>query len=199
MIAFLDGIIKHKSADRVIIDVSGVGYEVFMPVLDLNTMPSAGERASIYTYLHVREGVMQLFGFVDAEEKELFEQLIGVTGIGPKVAISILSVFPVNAFKKAVAETDVDAITTIPGIGAKGAKRLILELQEKLIPAEGMEMPAGVPESAAQAFSEAKNALIGLGYTANEASRALEGYHGGDGTPDVEDLLKYALKNLAQL
>ncbi len=195
MIAYLQGVVQKKDSDRVVIDVQGVGYEVFVSSMTLTHLPDIGEDTSLSTYLHVREGIMQLFGFKSQEERDLFETLIGISGIGPKVGISILSVFSVPSFIKAVAETDIDAITTIPGIGPKGAKRIILELQEKLV------LPDDLPkvgEAAQETYKEVRDALIGLGYSIKEANQALECVS-GDEDMEAKDLLKQALKNLSQV
>lgn len=199
MIASIEGTLREKQFDHVVVDVGGVGYQVFVPAISLNKLPANGSRVSLQTYLHVREGVMQLYGFTSSEEKDLFEKFLSIPGIGPKLALSILSVFSVPSFKKAVMASDVDAITAIPGIGKKGAQRVILELREKLALPE-VEPSIIMGDEAKLVYSEAKHALVGLGYTAAEAKKALDGFPaGGDETPKVEDLLKYALKNLAQI
>lgn len=198
MIASIRGELISKGADRVIVDVAGVGYELFVPAIALDKLPDAGSQVSLRTYLHVREDAMQLFGFQTEEEKSLFETLIGISGIGPRLAVSIMSVFPVETFKKAVATTDVAAITTIPGIGQKGAKRIILELQEKLITSEDEGVPEGLPATQAQMLKEAKQALIILGYTSSEAGRAIDDYPFADDTK-VEQVITYGLKSLSHV
>ncbi len=198
MISNIRGVLFKKEPDRVIVDVHGIGYELFVPAISLDKLPETGSEVSLYTHLYVREDTMQLFGFLKEDEKSLFETLIGISGIGPRLAVSIMSVFSVDSFKKAVAETDVSAITTIPGIGQKGAKRIILELQEKLIAAEEAGVPAGMPDEQAKVLAEAKQALIGLGYNASEAAKALEGYAFNEKT-EVEEVIKFGLKSLAQV
>lgn len=198
MIAYLTGTVVKKEPDRVILDVGGVGYEAFVSLNTIAGLPETGQTASLYTYLHVREDTMQLFGFSSDEEKDLFLKLIGVSGFGPKLALSILSVFPPSALVKVLAGSDVKALTTIPGVGQKGAKRLVLELQEKLVASEEAGLPAGVAPTAKVVFVEAKEALAGLGYSAAEAGRALEGYPEEE-APKVEDIIKYALKNLSSV
>lgn len=198
MISNIRGVLFKKGADRVVVDVHGIGYELYVPAISLEKLPETGSEVSLHTHLYVREDTMQLFGFLKEDEKGLFETLIGISGIGPRLAVSIMSVFSVESFKKAVAATDVNAITTIPGIGQKGAKRIILELQEKLISAEEAGVPAGMPSEQAQMLAEAKQALIGLGYTASEAVKALEGY-AFDENAKVEDAIKFGLKSLAHV
>lgn len=201
MIAWLEGKLKEKGFDRVIIDVNGVGYELFVSATSLNKLPAKGEKTSLYTYFHVREGIMQLYGFTTEEEKDLFEKIISIPGIGPKLALSILSVFNVPSFKGAILASDIDAVTSIPGIGRKSAQRLIVELREKLaLPPVDVIPTALQTEQGELAYSEARNALLGLGYTSAEAKRALEGFPIGEGeVPQVEEMLKYALRNLANV
>ncbi len=189
----------------VVLDVNGVGYELYLSTNSLSKMPAVGEEASLFTHLHVREDALQLFGFVTPAEKELFGHLLSVSGVGPKVALSILSAFSVATLKKAIAMEDVDLISAVPGIGKKSAQRLILELKGKLaLP----DLKVSAASGASSAFAEARNALVSLGYSVAEANSALEGFpYGsptpegprpeGDGEPTAEDLLKYALKNLS--
>ncbi len=200
MISNIRGVLHKKGTDRVVVDVQGVGYELYVPAISLERLPDTGSEVSLHTYLYVREDTMQLFGFLNEDEKGLFETLIGISGIGPRIAVSIMSVFPVDSFRKAVASTDVDAITRIPGIGQKGAKRIILELQEKLVTTEEAGVAQDLPSEQAQILKEAKQALVGLGYTMAEATRAIEDYPlDGDAASQVEDIIKYGLKNLAQV
>lgn len=212
MIAFLRGRLADKDTESVLLEVGGVGYRVFLSRPALSAMPPTGGTVLIHTYLHVREDAWQLYGFRGLEEKELFEQMITVNGVGPKVALTAMSAYDVTTLKRAIASEDVELITTIPGIGKKTAQRLVLELKEKL----------GVPELAAlgspgsrvrsDALAEVKRALSGLGYTAAEINRALEtvstelpasASDSGDAGEEVEKvdvghLLKSALKNLAK-
>ena len=198
MIAYLSGVVVRKDPDRVIVDVGGVGYEAFVSLTSSRTIPDAGEKTGLHTYLHVREDTMQLFGFSTQEEKDVFQSLIAVSGIGPKLALSILSVFPPAEFAKVLTNGDVKALTTIPGVGQKGAKRLVLELQEKLIPADAAGLPADTPAGAKEVYNQAREGLMGLGYTAAEANKALEGYDSSE-EPNLEGLIKYALRNLAKM
>jgi Holliday junction DNA helicase RuvA len=123
-----------------------------------------------------------------------------VSGFGPKLALSILSVFPPDEFVNVLQRSDVKALTTIPGVGEKGAKRLVLELQEKLVPTGEAGLPADLKPDAKSVFAEAREALVGLGYSPAEASRALEEYPSPDGgKPPLEDVIKYALKNLSSV
>ncbi len=179
------------------IDVRGVGYQVFMPTTSLSKLPESGETAVIHTYLYVREDAMQLYGFASTDEQSLFETLLSVSGIGPKVALAILSCFDVATIKKAIVTEDVDLITSIRGIGKKNAQRLILELKERLDIPDG-EPATALGPGARSVYLEAKNALLGLGYSPLEARSALEGFD-FSANPEVslEQLIKYALKKLA--
>lgn len=200
MIVYLSGKVARKDADRVVVDVNGVGYEVLISLTSLGKLPAVGQETGVHTYLHVREDAMQLFGFADEAEREVFLRLIGVSGFGPKLALSILSVFPPDEFANVLHRSDVKALTTIPGVGEKGAKRLVLELQEKLIPTGEAGLPADLNPDAKSVFAEAREALVVLGYSPAEASRALEGYPSPDGDKTaLEDVIKYALKNLSSV
>lgn len=199
MIAFLRGRLEDKSPGTVDIDVNGVGYRVFMSNNSIAAMPQRDEPVFVYTYTHVREDVLQLFGFISVAERELFEKLISVSGIGPKVALAILSAFDVDSLKQAIISEDIALITSIPGIGKKGAQRLVLELKEKLtLPEAGLT--AAVPAKDRSQYDEARGALLSLGYTSAEAKKALDGF-----APDVtgagvtvEALIKHALRNLVK-
>ena len=181
-----------------ILDVNGIGYDVMMSNNSLAKTPGEGETAAVYTYLHVREDLMQLFGFRQRQEKELFELLISVSGIGPKVALAILSAFTVEGFQQAVQSNDVDGITAIPGIGKKSVQRLVLELKDKMAPSIAVGAGNGVlGKSAGSAYAEARAALVSLGYSLAEATTSLEAFQSESGETTAEDLIKYGLRNLA--
>lgn len=197
MIAFLRGRLEDKGISSIDVDVNGVGYRVLVSNTSLSAMPFLGEPVFIYTYLYVREDLMQLFGFVSTSERDVFEKLISVSGIGPKVAMALLSSFDVDSLKQAIASEDVARITAVPGIGKKGAQRLILELKDKI--AAGIVISIGSQAVLdAAALDEAISALISLGYTNSEAKKALTGFDGNGSQPSVEELIKFALKNLAR-
>jgi holliday junction DNA helicase RuvA len=198
MIAYLKGELVRREADRVIIDVGGVGYEAFCSAYALGKLPEAGSAVGLHTYLHVREEAMQLFGFSGEEEKALFLRLIGVSGVGPKLAQGIQSVFSPAELNRILIAGDVKALTSVSGVGQKGAKRLVLELQEKLVPSGEAGLPADVRAEAKSVFAEAREALVGLGYSPAEANRALEGFP-EDAEATVEKIITYALKNLASV
>lgn len=195
MIAFLRGRLEDKNMLSADIDVGGVGYRVYMSTNSLSSLPSRGEPVFVYTYTHVREDTLQLFGFNSVAEREAFEKLISVSGIGPKVALAILSVFEVGALKQAVASEDIALITSVPGIGKKNAQRLVLELKDKLgAPEAGPEVAALKVERSI--YEEAKGALLSLGYSPAEAKKALEGFNPDGHSTTVEAMVKYGLKNL---
>lgn len=196
MIGCLKGIVKEKSPQGIILEVGGVGYELLIPSNSLSGVPAEGEESSLYTYLHVREDVMQLYGFLTQEEKDLFINLISVTNVGPKVALSVLSAFSTSSLKKAIMTEDVDLIVGIPGIGKKSAQRLILELKEKLALPE-LEVASGHSTAIGSVYSEARKALKGLGYSTTEATKALEGFPHIDKEATAEEMVKYALRGLA--
>lgn len=193
MIAFLAGRVDSKTADHCVLDVGGVGFKVSMSTASIAALPAEGEQATVFTHLHVRDDELALFGFDDAEEKRLFEQLITVSGVGPKVALGVLSSLPAGALVTAVATEDVALLSSAPGIGTKTAQRICLELKDRLGAPEGM---AGISAAAPPATDEALQALLGMGFSSAEASAALRSYEGA--ADDVEGLLKYALRRLGE-
>ncbi|MBI4733478.1 MAG: Holliday junction branch migration protein RuvA [Rubrobacteridae bacterium] len=197
MIAFLKGKLEDKGAGFVDIDVNGVGYRAFLSNNSLSAIPHRGEPVFVYTHTYVREDLIQLFGFHSTAEREVFEKLISVSGIGPKVALAVLSVFEVNALKQAIASEDIALISSVPGIGKKSAQRLILELKDKLsLPDIDALVVPSVKD--ASMYEEARGALISLGYTNAEVKKALSGYS-GESEISVELLVKFALKNLMKV
>ncbi len=195
MIARIEGRLAQTLPDGAVIDVAGIGYRVFMPAPAVASLPGAGDMVRVQTHLHVREDAMVLYGFESTEQRDLFEILLGVGGIGPKGALAVLSIYSPEAFGKAVASEDLDALTLIPGVGKKTAARMILELREKLALPGADGVPGADPGRRA-AFVEVKAALQNLGYSPSESRRALEGLV--DAASDApEELLKEALKELA--
>lgn len=187
MIAFLRGTILARTADAIILDVQGVGYRVRVPALTMATLGEVGAPAQVHTHMHVREDDISLFGFATLDELELFEKLIGVSGIGPKVALGVLSTAPPNVVAAAISQGNLDVLTTIPGIGKKTAQRLVLELKGKVEVGEEIgELSALDQEVAAT--------LINLGYSAAEAQRAARAV--GHAGPTLEDRLVAALQYL---
>jgi Holliday junction DNA helicase RuvA len=191
MIDFVTGRIAEKGASHVVLDVGGIGLRMAMSTGSIAALPAEGDEVTVRTHLHVREEELSLFGFESAEEKSLFTKLITVSGVGPKVALAALSSVRPAALAEAVAREDVALVSSIPGVGKKTAQRIILDLKDKL----------GVPDLsvagsalAGGAMTEARDALLGMGFSAAEVATALDRY---DGAPnDSQALLKHALRRL---
>jgi len=194
MYAFIRGKLEYKGLDRAVLDAGGVGYEIFVSTRTLSELPAVGEQAMVFTYLQVREDAMLLFGFGNREEKAMFIKLLGVTGVGPKMAMSILSGMTVAELAIALVTKDTRALSRISGVGKKTAERLILELRESVGEAElaGAAPQAGALAGAGTA-QESIQALMALGYSSIEASRAV-GAAGDVGS--VEEIIMRALKAL---
>ncbi len=191
MIASLKGIVLSKNPERIIVEVGGVGYHVSVPLCSLGDIPEPGEAIFVYTYTHVREDVLQLFGFLSEEERKVFVTLIGVNGIGPKLGLAILSGMPVQRFAEAVYNEDMPLLATIPGLGKKTAARLILELKGKLpsINIGGAYSSSRIVGIAGDAVS----ALVNLGYKKPLSEKAVETAV-KSGANTIEDIIKEALK-----
>lgn len=194
MIAFLTGKLAGRSTTAAFIDVGGVGYAVSMSQASLAKLPEVGAEVHVLTYLQVREDALALFGFLSAEEKALFERLISVSGVGPKVALAALSSFSPRTLADAIAAQDVALVSRIPGVGKKTASRIILELKGSLD--QGIESLFGetatVPPTD-EGLKGATEALLSMGFTSAEADIALKGAPEGAGEGA---LLQYALKRL---
>ncbi len=200
MIALVRGTLAYKSTDHVIIDVGGVGYRLFIPLSTFYSLPETGE-ARLYTHTHVREDALLLYGFLTIEEKDLFCILIGISGIGPKLAINILSHIPVADLKNAIAAGDVKRLSGLPGIGKKTAERLVLELKDKVGPVDANRTETGASSLAGKSSGDLINdvisALVNLGYKESQARKVLENMELAPNLP-MEDVLKGALKVLVR-
>lgn len=194
MIATLTGTVAEILADGAVVDVNGVGYRIYMPTSTLAKLPSRGTKTRVHTHTHVREDAITLFGFTAIEERDLFEVLIGVNGIGPKNALAILSSYTPANVRRFVAAEDLAALTAIPGIGKKTAARIVLELKEKLALPDVALVLDGDAGTRAR-FEEVRDALLQLGYSATEAREVLE--HLPEQESSTEELLRSALKELA--
>lgn len=196
MIARLRGNLLEKGADRIVVDVGGVGYEVTIPFSTYYELPDVGQQVTLHIHTHVREDALSLFGFHTQKEKEIFQQLILIAGIGPRLAVTILSGLPIDELLQAIVAGDVARLCSIPGVGKKTAERVVLELRERLGSlVEGV--PGGGQMVADPVARDVSSALINLGYPRSKAesvvSRLLR-----EGTWDsFEALLKGALKELA--
>ncbi len=192
MIAFLTGAVAAKGAGYCLLEVHGVGFRLAMTTGSLAALPAIGDEATVYTHLHVREDELSLFGFESDAEKTAFEQLITVSGVGPKVALATLSALSPEALASAVASEDVAIISGVPGIGKKTAQRIILDLKDKLGAGEFAGAAAGRGAGAGAAQAEATDALLAMGFSAAEASAALKGAEASD----AAGMLRHALQRL---
>jgi Holliday junction DNA helicase RuvA len=191
MITFLDGSIEDKQPTRVEMNVGGVGYEVLIPLSTYDRLPTVGERARILTYDHVREDARQLFGFMTNDERSLFVLLLGISGVGPKLALSALSSLSVRDIKAAVVEGDTRRLNGISGVGRKTAERIIVELRDKIDAGEALEAVAG--ESGDGVLRDAALALTALGYKRDEAFKMVKKTIGTDTPDNVEAIIRRAL------
>jgi|TARA_B100000315_G_scaffold119497_1_gene109459 Holliday junction DNA helicase RuvA len=188
MIASLEGKLESLGGDFAIINVGGVGFQVYMPTSTLSTLGAVGKEVKLYTHLHLREDNATLYGFASTDELELFQTLINVSGLGPKLALAMLSAMSVEKLTAAIVTSNADLLTVIPGIGKKVASRLILELKDK-IAAGWVTTPAA--ELAAE-NTDVLAALTSLGYSASEATRAVATLP-HDQNLSLEEKLKLAL------
>lgn len=198
MIGYLKGVISHIFVNSCFIDVHGVGYRTYAPASTLDTL-CVGQEAMLYTYMSVREDAIVLYGFATQDEYDLFMLLIGVNGVGPKVALGILSAGTADSFRLAVHQKDIKGLTKMPGIGKKTAERIVLELQDKIGPVASEDAGAAdLGNSAAPGLSdilaETLAALTSLGYSEQEVLPVAESHLFGCTT--VEQLLKKTLKAL---
>jgi len=196
MIGKLTGKLLEKHPPQVLIDVGGVGYEVDVPMSTLYVLPHAGEAVSVYTHFVVREDAQLLFGFATRGERETFRQLIKVTGIGPKIALAVLSGMTADEFASAVEREDAGRLAKVPGIGKKTAERLILELRGKLAGTSSAgPKPAGMPAFEPHPHDDVSNALLALGYNEREALAAVKLL---PAEVSVNEGIRLALKSLAK-
>ncbi|HVF29904.1 MAG TPA: Holliday junction branch migration protein RuvA [Pyrinomonadaceae bacterium] len=202
MIGYLRGKILEKDANTVIVDVSGVGYEVTIPLSTFYELGEAGSEVSLRIFTHVREDALQLFGFKTTRERDLYLKLISVQGIGAKSGITMLSGMSADEIVTAIRTNNLARLTSIPGVGKKTAERLVVELRDKIgelavrAAANSTTQPAGT--SADSVFDDALSALVNLGYQRNAAEKALQDA-AKDGTElTVQKLLRAALQRLAK-
>lgn len=198
MIALLRGRMAYKSPEHVIIDVAGVGYRLFIPLSTYYALPDHGE-ISLHTHTHVREDALLLYGFSTRDELELFSTLISITGVGPKLAVNILSHIPVNDLKLAICSGDIKRLSSLPGIGKKTAERLVLELKDKVSVPIGATATAtrSAPHGQTDPLHDVLSALVNLGYKENLARKVLEELEIRP-QASTEDILKGALKVLVR-
>ena len=191
MIAFLSGVVVAKSIDSCIVEVNGVGYRLACSSQTLGGLPKEGGTCRVWTYMHVREDILALYGFASEQERRIFEPLLSVSGVGPKVALQLCSAYTPDAFRKALVTDDVAGISSVPGIGKKTAQRILLDLKEKL------ELPdLALVGDQPDTLARARSALENLGYSPGEVRAAL-GEIQPSASDAVEDVIKSALKVLA--
>jgi Holliday junction DNA helicase RuvA len=194
MIARIAGILEEKTPDQLVVDVSGVGYQVFVSLQTFYRLPPLHERVSLHVYTHLREDALQLYGFLEEKEKVTFLLLKGVSGIGPRLALNILSGIPVDELEGALRASDVTRLVAVPGVGKKTAERLVVELREKVgalgngsSPILGEQTPLS---------TEAVSALVNLGYRRAEAEKAVRDVL-RRGVTVIADLIREALRSLS--
>jgi holliday junction DNA helicase RuvA len=193
MIGRLTGRLAAKAPDHVLLDVGGVGYLVHIPLSTFYELPDAEAPASLWIHTHVREDAFALYGFLTERERTLFLMLLGVTGIGPRVALTVLSGIPPSELVAALRAQDVRRLVAVPGVGKKTAERMVLELAEKVVSLGG-EAPGKAP--AAVAADDVVSALVNLGYRKAEAERAVDATARTGGPKEFGDFLKEALRRL---
>ena len=194
MISYLEGRLKVKSPTQIVLEVNGVGYLIRIPLSTYENLGQIGEKVRVFTHLHLRQDAIQLYGFFTEEERSLFESLINISGIGPRLAQGILSGIEVDDFQRYVASGDVYSLVTIPRVGRKTAQRLVVELKEKFGGGEWKEKP---PEERGGSEEEALLALLSLGYKREPARRAVEKVlTRAEGPLPVEELIREALRHV---
>lgn len=202
MISQLHGIVLEASPSQVAIDVSGIGFELGISGITAAQLPALGDEVRLYTRMQVREDACTLFGFTTAEERTMFDRLVAVSGVGPRLALAVLSTFTTSQLYSIVMAEDDKNMATVPGVGKKTAKRLILELKsvfakdKGFVPVDIGAVPVAAAASArsSSALDECREALLSMGFSPQEAELALDGYDGRD--MRVEELLSSALKRL---
>jgi len=207
MIAHLSGTLLSKQATSVIVDVSGVGYEVTIPLSTFYDLEDPGSTVQLRIYTHVREDALQLYGFKTARERELFLKIISVTGIGPKLGITLLSGMSADEMIASIRTNNLARLTLIPGVGRKTAERLIMELREKVAELSSAQLEeefGAKPEVSAEPTedavrADALSALLNLGYQRSGAEKAIDSALGEGGDITVESVLRRSLKKLARV
>jgi Holliday junction DNA helicase RuvA len=200
MIGRIRGILEHKQAPDILVDVGGVGYELQVPMTTLFQLPDTGEPVSLFTHFVVRDDAQLLYGFFQETDRRLFRQLIKVNGVGPKLALTILSGMDARQFARCVGNDDVGTLVQLPGVGRKTAERLLVEMRDKLadwlVGAGAVDLKLvedGAPT--ADIVADAEGALVGLGYKPQEAARAVSAANADD-VDSSEELIRRALKSM---
>src|SRR2546425_7185434 len=201
MIAHLQGVLATKTVERVVVDVHGVGYQVVVPLSTYYALPDLQERVLLLTTMYVREDTMRLYGFATPEEQEMFELLISVSSVGPRLALNMLSSLTATDLRQVIAQAETRRLQAIPGVGRKTAERVVLELQDKMaalaLTASGQ--PSLMVTADEQVMRDVISALLNLGYRQQEAERSVRAARAKhDGSCTLEALLKDALQVLAR-
>ena len=196
MIASIQGILEARRASHVIVRVGGFGIRIYTPATTSSRLGEVGSEVSLYTHFYVREDGMSLYGFSTEEDRDAFEQLIGISGVGPKLALALLSMMDAQTFYQAIANEDQQRLALTPGVGKKLAARLVLELKGKL-PSLGMPGGNGAISPSGALQSEVLEALMGLGFTASEAQAALSKIP-HDRPMTLEEQITFALRSFAR-
>ncbi len=199
MIAYLTGQLFRKTPQSIIVEAGGIGYEVFVPLSTFYALPEQNETVSLHIYTHVREDSLALFGFSSPLEKDLFMLLISVSGIGPKLAVNILSGIGPQELLQAIALGDTNRLKAIPGVGKKTAERIVLELKDKAGRLGAQQSPVAYPEAPIDdtISADALSALVNLGYSANLAKKAVDKARQSVNNNSLETLIKEALRILS--
>lgn len=206
MIAHLNGTLLFKQPNTVVVDVSGVGYEINIPLSTFYELADTGSNVQLRIYTHVKEDALQLYGFKTARERELFVNFISVSGIGPRIGIALLSSgMSADELIAAIKNNNLARLTLIPGVGRKTAERLIVDLRDKMtaLSASGVEVETGldssIPSSDDDVRTQALSGLVNLGYQKSAAEKAVDSVLSEDGEVTVESVLRRGLRKLARL
>jgi Holliday junction DNA helicase RuvA len=202
MIGRLTGVLIEKQAPFLLLDVQGVGYEIQAPMTTFYALPELEQRATLYTHLTVSDTAHQLFGFVQRRDRDLFRTLIKVNGVGPKMAVAILSGMDAGQLSRCVHDDNVAALVKVPGVGKKTAERLIIELRDKLVAPSSagndlLSDSAAAPTATPDGRDEAEGALISLGYKPTEAAKMVAAAARGNESAGTQELIRLALKRIA--
>jgi Holliday junction DNA helicase RuvA len=195
MIGRLQGTVIDKQAPDLLLDVQGVGYELLVSLSTFFAIPAVGESVTLHTHFVVREDAQQLYGFTERSERTLFRHLIKVNGVGPKMALGVLSGMSANEFAACVHNNDVDTLVRLPGVGKKTAERLVIEMRDRVDSIEASVSSTNVHAAQPDLTQEAESALIALGYKPQDAAKMISRV-AGDETLGVEQLIRSALKNM---
>ncbi|HZK28387.1 MAG TPA: Holliday junction branch migration protein RuvA [Thermoclostridium sp.] len=198
MISYIKGILQAKGNDFIIVETGGIGYNITVPITVCENIPETGSEVNVHTYLHIREDSWTIYGFISEEELKMFKRLITVSGIGPKVAISLVSSVSPSQFVLAVLTDDLDCLTTAPGIGKKTALRIIFELKDKLKKEQGKEMKGlslNIEQKTENKYNDAIGALMMLGYSNQDSNKAVSCIYSSE--MDLETIIRDALKGMA--